>query len=192
LVGWSYPFNHPTKQHKQRTIETTLYKFNELTDDAKETAIDNLRFVNVEHGDWWNSTFEDAKEIGLKITSFDLDRRRGADGEFIDSAEHCASLIIKNHGEMCETYKTAQSYLSDRNGLVSQYSDGENTSVVTEENEYDFDKECDELDAEFLKSILEDYSIILQNESEYLTSDEAVQDTIEANDYEFTEDGELS
>ena len=47
------------------------------------------------------------------------------------------------------------------------------------------------LEAEFLKSILEDYSIILQKEYEYLTSREAVEETIEANDYHFTENGNL-
>ncbi len=48
-----------------------------------------------------------------------------------------------------------------------------------------------ELEAAFLKSILEDYSTILQNECEYLMSDEAVTETIQANQYTFTESGKM-
>ena len=48
-----------------------------------------------------------------------------------------------------------------------------------------------DLENEFLQSLLEDYSIMLQNESEYLQSAEAIRETIEANEYEFTEDGKL-
>jgi len=47
----------------------------------------------------------------------------------------------------------------------------------------------DELGNEFTKAILEDYLTILRNELEYLDSDDAVKESIEANEYEFTEDG---
>ena len=45
--------------------------------------------------------------------------------------------------------------------------------------------------AEFRRSILEDYRIILQTEFEYLTSEEAIVEIIEANEYEFTADGHI-
>ena len=70
-------------------------------------------------------------------------------------------------------------------------SDGVNTDIVAEDNEYDFDNDCGELDAEFTKSIFEDYRILLQKECEYLNSDEAIIETIEANDYYFTKDGSI-
>jgi hypothetical protein len=38
---------------------------------------------------------------------------------------------------------------------------------------------------------LEDYSIILQKECDYLSSEESIIETIEANDYEFDIDGNL-
>ncbi len=44
---------------------------------------------------------------------------------------------------------------------------------------------------EFLKELLEDYRIILQKEYEYQTSEEAIIGTIEANEYEFTQDGKM-
>lgn len=173
---------------RTETTTRTLYTFDELSDKAKAKALDAYREINLNH-DWWDGTYDDAKNIGLEIEGFELDRRRGAEGSFIEDANHCASRIIAEHGEMCETYKTAKAFLSDWAELVAKYSDGVNLDQVHEDSEYKFDQEADELQEEFLKSILEDYSIMLQKESEYLYSDEAVRETIEANEYEFTEEG---
>ena len=173
---------------RTETTTRTIYTFDELSETAKEKALDVYRHINLNF-DWWDSTYEDAKNIGLKIDSFDLDRRRHATGKFIEDANHCASRIIAEHGETCETYKTAKAFLSDWSELVAKYSDGVNLEQVHEDKEYDFDQEADELQEEFLKSILEDYSIMLQKESEYLYSDEAVKEFIEAHDCEFTEEG---
>lgn len=173
-----------------RTIRTKVYKFDELSEQAKQTAIEKLSDINVGY-DWWESTYEDAANVGLKITSFDLDRNRYAKGEFKWTAIECANLIKKEHGEMCETYQTANKFLAERDELVEKYSDGINTDIVTEENEYDFDQNADELESEFLKDILEDYSIMLQNECEYLQSEESIIDTIKANEYEFTAAGNI-
>lgn len=167
-----------------------VYKFEELTEKQKEKAIENLRDINVDY-DWWTCTYEDAKIIGIEITSFDLDRNRHAKGKFIDSALDCAHAIEKEHGEHCTTYKTAKEYLNNRDNLVKKYEDKNNLGYVDEEKEYEFDNECDDLDNEFLQSLLDDYSIMLQNEIEYFTSDESIIETIQANDYDFTENGKI-
>ena len=173
-----------------KTIEIKIYKFSELSEGAKEKAINNLRDINVDY-DWWDCTYDDAKEAGLKINSFDLDRNRHATGEFIETGFECASKIIKNHGEMCETYKTAKEFLNDYEEMFEKYEDPQKPGYVAEEYESDFDNDLDELEKEFLKSILENYSILLQQESEYLMSDESIIETIEINDYDFTADGKL-
>lgn len=175
---------------RTHTTTTTLYTFDELSDAAKEKAVRQLWDINVDF-DWWDSLYADAERIGLKITEFDLDRYRHAKGEWLESPERCAELIIKEHGEHCETYQTAIQFLDDRKALVSKHSDGKHLCIVHEDNEYEFDQECDELESEFLKSLLEDYSILLQKEYEYLTSEEAIIETIQANEYEFTEYGQL-
>jgi hypothetical protein len=46
-----------------------------------------------------------------------------------------------------------------------------------------------DMEANFLDSLLEDYAIMLQKEYEYLQSEEAITETIVANEYEFTEEG---
>jgi hypothetical protein len=167
-----------------------LYQFAELSEDAKQKAIEKLSDINVDY-DWWSSTYEDAERIGLKLTGFDLDRNRHCKGLFIDSALECSNKITKDHGETCETYKTASQFITDYDKLVEKYSDGVHKDKVTWENETDFDNEADDLENDFLNSILEDYAIILQNECDYLQSEEAIIETIEANEYWFDEKGNL-
>lgn len=173
-----------------KTIELKIYKFDELSEEAKQKAIERLYDVNVDY-EWWEFTYDDAEEIGLKITGFDVGRGNYCNGEFIKSAHEVADLIIANHGEECETTKTAIEFMKERDALVCKYSDGKNIEVVAEENEYDFDCDCDELEEEFLNSILEDYRVILRNEYEYQTSEEAIIETIRANDYDFYENGKM-
>ena len=61
-----------------------VFKFEELTEEQKEKTLSKLREINVDH-DWWDFIFQDAEEIGLKITSFDLDRNRHAKGILLNS-----------------------------------------------------------------------------------------------------------
>jgi hypothetical protein len=48
------------------------------------------------------------------------------------------------------------------------------------------------LKAAIVKSLLEDYSIMLQNDCEYLTSDKSIIEMIEAHEYFFTENGKIA
>lgn len=60
-----------------------------------------------------------------------------------------------------------------------------NSYMETEEGE---DKLM-EIEDDFLKSLLNDYLKSLRDEYDYQTSEKAIIETIEANEYEFTEDG---
>ncbi len=173
-----------------RILKTKVYPFTELSDEAKKKAIQECCEFNVNY-EWWNSDCDNAKNVKLKLTSFDLDGDRHCCGEFIEYADDTANKIIAEHGGNCETSLTALQYIADRKCLVIKYSDGVTTDEVTEDNEYDFNNNLVDLDEEFLRSILEDYSIMLQKQYEYLMSEEAIIETIEANEYEFTEAGEL-
>jgi len=169
---------------KTKTIN--LYQFSELSDEAKEKAIQKLSDINVGY-DWWQFQYEDAKNIGLKITSFDLDRNRHAEGEFLLSANEVAQNIFNNHGIHCETFKIATKFMDEWQPVFANYMDETHKDYESRESE---DK-LQELEDEFLKSLLEDYSIMLQNECDYLQSDKAIIETIEANEYDFDEDGNL-
>jgi len=89
-----------------KTIEVKIYSFDELSEEAQKKAINSHSDINV-NSDWWESVYYDAKQTGLKITSFDLERNRHAKGNFILSACEVAQNILSNHGENCETFKTA-------------------------------------------------------------------------------------
>ncbi len=92
--------------------------------------------------------------------------------------------ILKEHGDNCQTYKTAQRYIEELKEIELKYKGKD-----SDDDNYYLDKEISELDSEFLNNLLEDYSIMLQNEFDYLQSDEGVAETLKANDYEFTEEG---
>lgn len=169
-----------------KTIEITLYKFEELSSEAQENAINKNSDFNVDF-EWWDGTYDDANNVGIKITEFDVDRASYCKG-YIADTEQTAHDIIKQHGENCETYKTAAQYLKERDTLIENWpkdSDGEY------ENEDDLDDQLDELGEDFEQSILEDYRIILSNEYEYLTSAAAIKEALISNDYDFTAEGEI-
>jgi hypothetical protein len=169
---------------KQVTINN--YKFAELNEESKQKAIEKLSDINVNY-DWWEFIYEDAKTIGLKITSFNLDRQRGAKGDFLYSACEVAQNIINEHGKTCSTFETAKNFLENWQPIFNDYMDEDSENYES----YDIEQDLLSIEDEFLNSLLEDYSIILQNESEYLQSEESIIETIEANDYDFTEDGKL-
>ncbi len=168
-----------------KTIETTVYTYDELSDTAKEKALEWVGEC-VYDIEYWDCIYDDAKSIGLKITSFDVDRSRHAKGAFITSAPEVAEAIITNHGENCESYKTAKAFLAERDEVVNAAPKDENGEF---ESEHELDNELDAIEAEFLRSLLEDYSIMLQKECDHLSSREYLEDMIHANEYTFTETG---
>lgn len=152
-----------------KTIEIELYQFNELNEESKQKAVENLYDLNVDH-DWWQDTYEDAKSINLKITGFDLDRgQQHCTGKVIYSAMDTAKLIIENHGEICDTHILAKSF-------------------IKECKKYD---EIEDLELDFENDLLNEYANLLQNEHDYLISEEAIIESIESNEYDFTVDGKL-
>ena len=173
-----------------KTIEINLYSFEELNYTAKERALSKFYDINVNH-DWWEFIYHDAKEIGIKIQSFDL-YRKDIDIDLLYNCDDVANKIISNHGQNCKTYIVSETFLEDRTKLVAKYSDGCNLEYVLDENIEQFDEDLDELENEYNNDIANEYLSMLEKEYEYLTSEESIIEMICANEYEFTEDGELS
>ena len=155
------------------TTRTTVYKFEELTDAAKESALAHLYDINVDH-DWWKCVYDDAKTIGCEIRAFDTGRSNSIDLR-CPNAHQTAILIVENHGETCDTMKLADEYLKDFDKL-DRGEDGEL---------------ADEIEKEFARALGEEYLSILRTEYEYQTSEEAIKETIEANDFDFTKEGRI-
>lgn len=167
------------------TEKTVLaYTFAELSDDAKDKARNWFR-EGIDVDQWSDSETEDAANVGIKITGFDIGRGSYIDGT-VEDTEGTAHAIVKDHGEECDTYKLAVQYLADRDAAIDEALKDEET------DESALDEKLDELGAEFTRAILEEYLCSLRNEYEYRMSDEAVDEDIEANEYLFTEDGSRS
>lgn len=153
---------------REQTIK--LYQYSELSDEAKEKA--RQWYMNIDDGLWaWENTTDDAKNIGLVLESLSRDERN--QGSFEKSALDCAERIIKEHGEGCETRKTAEKYIKA-------------LRVLPEEGLEDAYQGIEDM---FLQAILEDYRVMLEKEQEYQQSEEYIAETMAANEYEFTEDG---
>lgn len=157
---------------KIKTIN--VYLFDELSDDAKQKAIADNCDINVDYG-WWHSIYDDAKMIGLKITGFGLDRNRHCTGHEMSNTNTLtiAQKIKIEHGFDTPTYELAEQYIKDYAALDDDIDTGE----------------LRDFENEFLNSLLEEYSILLQKEYEWLTSEETIVDSLRANQYEFLEDG---
>jgi len=168
---------------KQVTIN--LYEFSELSEKAKKRAIEELSDLNIDH-DWHQFTCEDAETIGLKITGFDI-YRKNITGEFILSACEVAQNIFNNHGETCETYKTAQNFMDEWQPIYNNYMDEKHENYESRESE----EEMQKLEDDFLSSLLEDYFVMLESDYEYRTSEEAIIESIESNEYTFEENGTM-
>lgn len=168
-----------------RIKEIKLYTFDELDEKAKEKARDWYRQAGLDY-EWWDTTYEDAENIGLKITGFDLGRGSYVKASFMASAEETAHKIETEHGDTCETFIDAKNYLKERDKTVNTAEKDENGEL---KDEYALDEKLAELDAEFLKTLCEDYGVMLSKEEEYLYSAESVDENICINEYEFTIDG---
>ncbi len=165
-----------------KTIRTKVYQFGELNADAKQKAIE--WYLSNDYDNFaWDNTIEDAEQIGLRLIT--LDDHSANKGEFITNAEQCARAILDNHGKDCDTYKTASIFIDELQVIKDK---AENEGKDGDED-YWYDDEIEDLENEFMQSILEDYRIIYNHDLEYQQSESYAIENIIANEYDFTKDG---
>jgi len=195
------------------TTKTDLYEFHELSEDAQETAINKLHDINVEL-DWWDFEIDYWKE---KLSDIGFEN---AEINFTgfwsqgDGASFTAEVNLKkiiNHFVMCNSIdlKAQEFYLKKLNNIenwyfnfdfsiirlsslychkmtcgIDYYQDGsEYWSNIADDLASDIEDLRTDLCQEIYKS--------LEKEYEWLTSKDAIIDTIEVNEYEFTKEGGL-
>ena len=162
-----------------RKIEVMLYEFRELSESAKEKAIERFRDFNVDY-DWWSSSYDGVAECGIVIHEFDT--YRGTIKSDIDDKYETAKTVISDWGEKSDFHVLSKQFLLDREALIEKY--GEPFILLDDESDLLKSNYHHDINQEMLKMLREEY--------EYLTSDEAVIESIEINNYEFTEDGTLA
>lgn len=157
-------------------VVTKVYTFDELSDRAKERAREWYREGALDY-EWWEFVCEDSKEIGFEIEEFDL-YRRTITGKLVGDAVYTAKAILENHGEECGTYSVAKRLLADAVGLHMIHG-----------KDYEYHESFEELIEGFRTALEREYLSMLDKEHEWLMSDECVDETIQANEYTFTEEG---
>lgn len=155
-----------------KTIQVNVYNFDELSSEAKKKSLNKFYDLNVSNN-WWQYTYADAFDVGIKITSFDIDRASYCNIEIKDVWE-TIKLILHNHGEMCDTFKTTLKYEGLLGAINSEEKPDEWTAIAED----------------YKNEIAEDYLSILKHEYEYLTSESAIIESIESNGYQFLSNGD--
>ena len=197
---------------KQITKTFKVYQFKELKDDVKEKVLDKFRQINVDY-EWWNSNLEYISEqikekIGIDISSKDISFDFGNGCNiYIKSNDVVRELSYKydelNDFDLPEKFGCFTNYMGGgmNSNLKSSdynidYADFEECDFEDDLRKAIYQKHIDEIkgkienDLDELHNILEQGFKDLWENYHNSMSDEAVKDTIEANEYEFLEDGE--
>lgn len=181
------------KISEQQVEKTTTFKFNELSDKAKDKAIrDNIE-INIDY-EWWEFTYEDFKrelaEIGISVDdkhSFYFDIDRGSFFALNKPSIDNEKLFLK----FCEVElrtKRAKEIINETGiQIQTQHHSGSRMTHYVTSNGYNEETDL----TECLNNKLGDFLSRLRSEYDYLISDKAIEETLISNDYDFTEDGEM-
>jgi hypothetical protein len=173
----------------------TLYSFSELSDESKENAIKNNINCNVDYV-WWAGVYADAKELGLIITESDT-YHSTIDGRLELSLLESCKVVRKNHGKHCDTFKIAKQYLSEYCSAFVEWlsyqdtEDEEDWTRLDWFDDFESSEEAEDITNNYKLAMLEEYIVLLRKEYDYLTSEEAIVETINANEWLFEESGDL-
>ena len=155
------------------TITLNIYKVSELSGKAQTYVLDKYREVMTDY-QWWDFIYEDAQRLGLEISAFDT-YYKTISIEYTDDAEDTANKIIYEYGQGPHLYLLASKFLE------------EYTKLVTADEQDDDDIKY--IQDEFLRELGEEFLSILDKEYEWRTSDEAITEYLEDNQYMFTANG---
>lgn len=199
------------------TIEITVYKFSELDDRAKERAMDNWRDGHLDY-DWWEHVYEDADRVadilGISLAHKRLSHpaiwfngfyHQGSGSSFEGSYAYAKGAVkaIKEYAPKDETLHQIARDLQEAQrknfyGLrASITTANRETSIrVNVENVHHIYGDASEAAEEAITEAMNDFNHWvfrrLEEEYEWLMSDEAIAESIEANEARFEEDGTLA
>ena len=188
----------------------TVYKFDELPKETQEKAIEKLQDINTDY-DWWDAVYEDAEECGKQFgVSIDKiyfsgfwSQGDGACFEGSYSFEKDGLEKIKSHAPKDEKLHRIAGELQK-----IQSANGNTVTATVKHSGHYYHSRCTDIDVfstdeyatkevqesvtELLRDLMNWIYSQLEKEYEYQTSDEAIKETIEANDYDFTDDGKIA
>lgn len=148
-----------------RTIQIELFKFNELSDSAKEKARDYVR------NNWHDLAQHYVDDMVASLKA--LQNKIGGDLDYSLS-------VVPDRGEFC---------------TLKDYSNEKLAKLLIEKDECPLTGMCYDIDIiEGLAndSLSEIVTKILHAEGDYTYSNEGIDEMLAANDYEFTKEGKFS
>jgi len=173
-----------------KTITVTVYKFNELSELSKQNALEKLSDINVMN-DWHEEIYNNAEKIGVFISDFDLNKYQCNASLEDDVNVICDKILFVHNKQPDELKAIAERYLKQHNELIETHYRPTTVEDATEIDFAKYDAAADQLETDFVGEIERHYLQRLEKEYKRRTSIHAVIDTIYANDYDFTEDGNL-
>lgn len=159
-----------------KTIEVTLYKFDELSDKAKEFAVQDNIHILTDFGSYWYETLIwELKDVGISAGGFDLERRE-INVDFYEDLNDVCTNVVKNFkggevAEMCANYLTS---------VEAQVALDETDDDMLEDMEmvFIYDLKCELLN-------------MFQREYDYLTDADVIADYLLGNEFDFDINGKI-
>lgn len=192
-----------------RTEQISVFKFDELSESAKEKAREWYRNVS-SSDDWYDSVYEDAKQVaslmGVTITEIGFSGfwSQGDGAHFEGSfkyAKGCAKAVAQYAPQDAELQRIAKEWQALQStrfykitGEVSHsghYRHENCTSFGVSVDDNYADADTEESVKELMRDIMRWIYSQLEKEYYYLNADAQVDESIKMNDYEFTVDGEI-
>ena len=182
--------------------------YDELSEEAKDQAIEELADINVGY-DWWESEVEFVRGEWLEKYGIDFE----PDGLCFDLSysrqlyftrgkiwvDDPRRLLAAMPGGASILLELIFSDNEDNEfpfgfGFETYYHGGGNGRTVLQLTDYRDAEAPEELpfdEGEWFEDLCKDFWRVLEKEWECLTSREAIEDTIRANEFHFSEDGKL-
>lgn len=157
-----------------RTIETTVFAFDELPERAKERAVEKMREITEYHSftDCKNSLNAFCDEFSVKVTDYCLSNDYRAGVSTDATAKHFRGVKLSSF---------------DREAMPTGFC----FDCELRYTFYDEFKRTGDAKQAF-ETAIEVFVSAVSKDIDYSFSDEAIIESIRANDYEFTEMGELA
>lgn len=182
-----------------RTEQIKLYKIDELSEEAKEKALNKCVEINLERGDWYEFIYEGFEEelqkagLETKLNNAEWDLYKGRYFKFdkiyvkdwkrlleqADCLKHLISLALDSEFDIDIAINGNE---ADVKINCDDESKQEEINSVEEKIGKDLSGFIERLAYNFWKQLNDGYS--------YSISDEAVTETLRINEYEFKENGD--
>ena len=185
-----------------RTVKTKVYRFEELSEESQEKALSELADINVDY-EWWDIdglldlTKDEMDEAEIEpgeikdvlfsytIREFDLER-----GQYIQFG----NIVVSNDEAFRKFLKIPKELWDQCSYYFENDSRNRNTYLdlqTIDEEPTDEENDILERAIEIMAEKIHEAWVSLRNDYEYLTSEEAIKEAIETNEYEFCEDGKM-